>query len=127
MPIKIATTRQRQADHYGTGAGYVGVCTGDPGTGTTPANEASGAGPLGTYARKSFTWTAGTGGNITGAATALDLPAGTYTHMTICTTASGATQYDWALIVKADGVTPDPITLPSGGGQVVITPRYVQT
>lgn len=127
MPIKIAATRQRLADYYGAGVGFVGICTGDPGTGSTPANEASGAGPLGTYVRKAFTWSSGSGGQITGAATALDLPAGTYTHMTICTTASGATQYDNVLITKADGVTPDPITLPSGGGQVVITPRYTQS
>jgi hypothetical protein len=116
MAIAVATTRQALANAY-TGLGnWLGVTTGAPGAGPSVANEASGGTPA--YARKQTTWTAGSGGTSTGSATAIDLPAGTFTHAILCSAASGATMIDWS--------DPADVVL-TGQGQLIITPTYTQT
>lgn len=118
--IKIASTRIRQSDNYVAGATFVGACKGDPGTAAKPANEASGAvaNTGGTYKRKATTWGTGAATNA-GSPITLDVPEGVYTHMTLCRTETGDTQYDWAELVPQ-------IEVPAGGGQITITPRYTQ-
>lgn len=116
MAIAIATTRQALADTYKTLGTWIGVATGAPGTTTTPANEASGGSPA--YARKQTTWTSSTGGVVNGSAVTIDVPAGTYTHIILCSAASGANQVDNADVTDV---------VMSAQGQIVVTPTYTQT
>ena len=116
MAIAVATTRQALADQYKTLGAYVGVCTADPGTSSTPANEATGGSPA--YARKQTTWTSSTGGVVNGSAVTIDVPAGTYTHIILCSAASGANMIDKADITAV---------VMSSQGQIVITPTFTQT
>lgn len=116
MAIAIATTRQSVANHYSSLGNYIGLATGNPGTTSAPANEVTGGSPA--YARKSFTWTPSTGGVVNGAATALDTPANTITHVILCSGVSGSNMIDWA------DISPDVVM--SAQGQVVVTPVYTQ-
>jgi hypothetical protein len=82
--------RQALAAKFGTDALYGFVATGDPGSGTTVANEASGGSPA--YVRKPLTWSApDANGQITASAT-FDVAAGTYTFAGLSSAVSGATQ-----------------------------------
>lgn len=114
MSIAIATTRQALADKYGTLGTFFGLATGNPGTTTTPANEASG----GSYARVATTWSAGSGGVENGTACTISANAGTYTYAPLCSAASGANMIDWAAITS---------TVLSAPGQIVLTPTYTQS
>ncbi|MGW4371033.1 phage tail fiber protein [Nocardia takedensis] len=120
MAIAVATTRQALADAYKNIAGantvYVSVHTADPGT--TGANEATGGSPA--YARKSSTWTSGTGGVITGSQVTIDLPAGTYTYVGLWKTVSGG---------SADFIDKVAISATTLGaqGQLLITPTFTQS
>lgn len=114
MAIAIATTRQNLADRYGTLGAFFGLCTGNPGTTTTPANETSGSG----YVRVATTWSAGSGGVENGTAVTVNGPAGTFTHTPLCSAASGANMIDWAAITS---------TVLSAPGQIVLTPTYTQS
>jgi hypothetical protein len=116
MAIAVATSRQALANYYGTQATWIGAATGAPGTSSTPANEASGGSPA--YARKATTWSAGSGGVITGSAVTIDLPAGTYTNFILCTAATGNTQFDNGSITSS--------TL-TGQSTLIITATYTQT
>ena len=116
MAIAVATTRQALADTYKTLGSWIGVCTGDPGTTATPANEATGGSPA--YARKQTTWTSSTGGVVNGSAVTVDVPASSYTHILLASSSSGANMVD-----KAD-VTD---VVMSAQGQIVVTPTYTQT
>lgn len=114
MSIAIATTRQNLADRYGTLGTFFGLCTGNPGTTTTPANETTGGG----YTRVATTWSSATGGVINGTACTVNAVAGTYTHTPLCSAASGANMIDWAAITS---------TVLSAAGQIVLTPTYTQS
>jgi hypothetical protein len=114
MAIAVATTRQALADRYTQLGNYVGLTTASPGAGPAVANEATG----GSYVRKQFTWTPGTGGVANGSAVAVDCAAGTYTHGILCSAASGSNLIDWNDF--ADVVM-------TGPGQIVCTPQYNQT
>lgn len=116
MAIAIATTRQNLANQYATLGTYIGVCTTNPGTTTTPAGEATGGTPA--YARKQTTWTPGTGGILTGSVVTVDVPTGTYTWCTLCSAVSGANQIDNADVVDV---------VMSAQGQLVISPTYNQS
>src|SRR6185312_4929444 len=116
MPIAVATSRQALADTYKTLGTWIGVATGDPGTTSTPANEATGGSPA--YARKQTTWTSGSGGVVNGSAVTVDVNTGTYTHILLASAVSGANMVD-----KAD-VTD---VVMSAQGQIVVTPTYTQT
>ncbi len=114
MAIAVATTRQNLADRYGTLGAFFNVATGNPGTTSTPANEASG----GSNARVAATWSSGTGGAINGTACTINANAGTYTHAPLCSASTGPTMIDWAAIVS---------TILSAPGQIVLTPSYAQS
>lgn len=118
MAIQIAATRQALADAYKnratSGAPFVGLHTAAPGTSGTNA-EVSGGTPA--YARKQTTLTSGTGGVLTGSSVTIDVPAGTYTHASIWTAATGGTCIDWVAITA---------TTLGAQGQIVITPSFVQ-
>jgi len=116
MAIAIATTRQSLADQYKTLGSWVGMATGTPGTSATPNNEASGGSPA--YARKQTTWTSSTGGVVNGSAVTIDVAAGTYTHMILCSASSGANQIDNADVTDV---------VMSAQGQGVVTPTFTQT
>jgi hypothetical protein len=114
MAIAVATTRQALADAYKNLGAYFGCTTGNPGTSSTPANEASGGSPA--YARKAITWVSGTGGALSVSAPAVcDVPAGTFTHIIFCSGASGANQLDNADVADV---------IMNNQGQVVITPAF---
>jgi hypothetical protein len=115
MAIAVATTRQSLADQYKTLGAYVALCTGDPGTTASIANEATGGSPA--YARKLTTWTSSTGGVVNGSAVTIDAPAGTYTHIALCSAVSGNNMVDKADIVDV---------VMSAQGQIVVTPTYTQ-
>jgi hypothetical protein len=116
MAIAVATTRQTLANTYATVGTWIGVCTGDPGTSSVPANEASGGSPA--YARKQTTWTAGAGGVQNGSAVTIDTAAATYTYILLASAASGSTMVDKAAITSV---------VMSAQGQLVVTPTYTQT
>lgn len=86
---------------------WIGLCTGTPGSTSAPANEASGGSPV--YARQSTTWTVA-GSTATGSAVTINVAAGTYTYMIVCSGSSGNNMVDWTPI------TPQVIT-----SQITIT------
>ena len=116
MAIAVATTRQSLADQYKTLGTWVGLATADPGTSATPTSEATGGSPA--YARKQTTWTSATGGVVNGSAVTIDVPAGTYTYVILCSAASGANMIDKSSITS--------VTM-SAQGQIVVTPTFTQT
>lgn len=116
MAIAVATTRQSLANQYATLGTWIGVCTGDPGTTSTPANEASGGSPA--YARQQTTWTAGAGGVSNGSAVTINVAAATYTYILLASAATGNTMIDKASITSV---------VMSAQGQLVVTPTYTQT
>jgi hypothetical protein len=116
MAIAVATTRQSLADQYKTLGTWVGVCTGDPGTTSTPANEASGGSPA--YARQQTTWTSGSGGVVNGSAVTINVAAATYTYILLASAGTGATMIDKAAITSV---------VMSAQGQLVVTPTFTQT
>lgn len=116
MAIAVATTRQALATYYGTLGNYIGAHTGDPGTTSSPANEVTGGSPA--YARKATAWSNSTGGVINGTAVTIDTPAGTITHISLCSAVSGNNMVDKSDIVDV---------VMSAQGQIVVTPTYTQT
>lgn len=93
-----------------TGAGsWISLHTADPGT--TGASEATGGTPA--YARKQTTWTGGAAdGSVTGSAVAIDVPAGTYTHIGVWSAATSGTFVGGAALSASTGALP---------GQTVVT------
>ena len=116
MAIAVATTRQSLADQYKTLGTWINVCTGDPGTTATPANEATGGSPA--NARKQTTWTSGSGGIINGSACTVDTAAGTYTFILLASASSGNNMIDKSAVTSV---------VMSAQGQIVVTPTYTQT
>lgn len=116
MAIAVATTRQSLADQYKTLGTWIGVCTGDPGTTSTPANEATGGSPA--YARKATTWSSSTGGVVNGTAVTIDVAAATYTYVLLASGSSGNNMIDKAAVTSV---------VMSAQGQIVVTPTYTQT
>jgi hypothetical protein len=78
---------------YYTGLGnWFGLATGNPGANPAVANEASGGSPA--YARQSATWTV-TGAVALASAVIINVPAGTYSYLLMCSASSGAFMVDW--------------------------------
>lgn len=98
MAIRTLQARQAEAAAYAAQALYAFMCQGDPGTGSTVANEAAGGSPA--YARKALTWSAPDINAQVTATVTFDVPAGTYTYAGVATTASGATQFDSGAIAS---------------------------
>lgn len=114
MAISVDTTRQNLANTYASLGKFFGVATADPGSTSTPANEASG----GSYARVATTWTPKTGGFEVGSTCTINANAGIYTFAILCSTKTGDTMIDNCII--------DTTTL-STAGHVVLTPAYRQS
>jgi hypothetical protein len=77
MP-SILSQKQDMAAYYGTKAVYAFMATGDPGTGTTVANEAAGGSPA--YVRLPIPWGAPDSSATIRAVVTFDLPPGLYTY-----------------------------------------------
>lgn len=116
MAIAVATTRQSLANAYMGLGTWIGVATGDPGTTSTPSNEAAGGSPA--YARKQTTWTSGSGGVVNGSAVTIDVAAATYTYILLASAQTGANMIDKAAVTSV---------VMSAQGQIVVTPTYTQT
>ena len=116
--VAIAASRQTLANAYAGLGTFLAACTGNPGTTSTVANETSGTGGNGAYARLPTTWTSGSGGIQTGTQVILSVPAQTFTFGSLCSAATGATQVDNAAITS---------TAFSNPGQLVMTPGYTQS
>jgi hypothetical protein len=114
MAIAVATSRQTVANAYAGLGTFIGVCTGDPGTTSTPANETSGSG----YVRIATVWTPGTTGTEAGSAVTVSVPAGTFTYILLASASTGNTMVDKTAVSS---------TTMSSPGQLVITPNYTQT
>jgi len=114
MAISVDATRQQLADTYAGLGKFFGLATADPGTTSTPANEASG----GPYARVATTWSSGSGGSETGSSCPIYANPATYTYAILCSAASGNTMIDNCSIDT---------TILSGPGQIVLTPIYQQS
>jgi hypothetical protein len=118
----LAVTRESVATFYTTLGTFLGVATGNPGTTTTPANEASGGTP--TYARVATTWgTAtdnGTVASISGSAVTLNVPPATYDFAILASAATlgAANQVDNTSITS---------TVLSAQGQIVLTPTRTES
>jgi hypothetical protein len=89
MP-SILSQKQDMAAYYGTKAVYAFMATGDPGTGTTVANEAAGGSPP--YVRLPIPWGAPDSSATIRAVVTFDLPPGLYTYSGFASAVSGATR-----------------------------------
>jgi hypothetical protein len=114
MPIAVAASRQTLANAYAGLGTYIGVCTGDPGTTNTPANETSGSG----YTRVATTWTPGSTGTEAGSPCTINVPAGTFTYILLASGVSGTNMVDKTSVSSTAMGSP---------GQLVVTPNYTQT
>lgn len=112
----LATAQNLDNDLAGLGS-WIGVCTGPPGTTSTVLNEATGGSPA--YARQETTWTAGTNGSHAGSQVVLNLPAGTYPYMIVCSSSSGNNMVDWCIL-------PTPI-MTSAQSAITLTPSTSTT
>jgi hypothetical protein len=115
MSIKIPGTAQKLAVDYTQLGAFIGLTTGDPGTGSSPANEPSGGG----YARQKTTWKPPAGGVSVGSQVTIPVPAGTYTFMIVMDAATNGNLIDWCQIPAT------PIT--GSGGKILVTPQYAQS
>lgn len=88
----VSTTLQSLVSYYSGLGNWMGLATGNPGSSTTPANEASGGSPA--YIRQATTWNI-TGATALGSAVIFNVPAGTFSYLLLCSASSGANQVDW--------------------------------
>lgn len=115
MAIQATATKNNLAERYGSLGTWIAVHTANPGgSGTT--GEASGGSPA--YARKQTTWSAAANGVITGSAVEVDVPAGTYTHISVWSASTSGTFVDSAAISS---------TTLSAQGKIVIAPTFTIT
>lgn len=116
--VNVTETAQQLSNDYVALGNYIGLATGNPGSTSAPAHEASGGTPA--YARVPTTWTPSsppTGINQ-GSTVTINVPAGTYTYMILC---SGPTGHN-----MIDNCPIDPMPL-NGDGQIALTPIYQQS
>jgi hypothetical protein len=112
--VNVSSTAQSLSNDYADMGAWIGLATDDPGTTTTPANEASG----GNYSRQKTTWTSGDGGVNQGSPVTINLPSGAYPYLILCADASGQTMIDNCKISGA---------VLNSDGQIVVIPTYTQT
>jgi hypothetical protein len=105
------------ANKVATDATWIGLATAGQSAGTAVTSEATGGSPA--YARKQTTWGAASGGVVTGSAVTIDLAAGTYTHVLLCTASTGSTLYEWYALGT-------PIVM-SQQGTANITPTFTES
>jgi hypothetical protein len=114
--VACTATLNSLASYYAGLGTDIGLATGNPGSSTTPANEASGGSPA--YARVATTWSAGTTGVQNGTAVTINVPEGDYDYMILCSGGSGNNQIDNCAITTV---------IMSAQGQIVCNPVYTQT
>lgn len=104
----IPATQNDEVTYAKSLGNWIGLCTGNPGGTATPANEASGGSPA--YARQSTTWTVG-GATATGSTVTLNVPAGTYSYMILCSGSTGNNMVEWCPITPQVITSQNTITL----------------
>jgi len=104
----VSATAGTIVTDYKSLGNWVGLATGNPGSTSTPANEATGGSPA--YARQSTTWTV-SGATATGSSVTINVPAGTYSYMILCSGSSGNNMVDWCPISPQVIVSQTTITL----------------
>ena len=104
----VTATAGTLVTDYKSLGNYIGLATGAPGSTATPANEATGGSPA--YARVATTWTV-VGGVATGSAVTINVPAGTYSYMLLCSGSSGNNMVDWCAISPQVITTQNTITI----------------
>lgn len=112
MAIQATATKNALAVEYGSIGGYIALHTASPGASGTSA-EAAGGSPA--YARKLTSWGSATGGVISGSEVEIDVPAGTYTHISIWSAVTGGTFVDYAAITS---------TTLGAQGKILVTPTF---
>jgi hypothetical protein len=88
----VSTTLQSLVTYYSGLGNWMGLATGNPGSSTTPLNEATGGAPP--YVRQATTWNV-TGSTALGSALIFNVPAGSYNYLLLCSASSGANMVDW--------------------------------
>ena len=118
MAIQIVGTRNTLATAYAGAGTWCGLATGNPGTTTTPANEATGGSPA--YARKQTTWGTAASSAVVGSAVTIDVNTGTYVYAILASavTLASANQIDNCSITS---------TVLGAQGQIILSPTYTQT
>lgn len=91
--VNVTATATTLATDYTNLGSYIGLATGNPGSTTTPANEATGGSP--SYARQETTWNV-SGTQALGTEVTFNVPSGTYNYMIFCSAATGNNMIDWA-------------------------------
>jgi len=115
MVIETDTLNNMATTYKGYGS-WVGLATGNPGTSSTPSNEATGGSPA--YARKNTTWGSASGGVVNGSAVTIDVAAATYTYVLLASASSGNNHYDNNTITSV---------VMGAQGQIVVTPTFTMT
>ena len=91
----VTATADMLVIDYSAMGNWISLHTGNPGSTSTPANEASGGSPA--YARQATTWTVA-GSTATGSSVTFNVPAGTYSYMGLCSASTGSNMVDWSPI-----------------------------
>jgi hypothetical protein len=114
--VNVSTTAQDLSNDYVKLGAFIGLATGPPGSTSTPMNEPSGGSPP--YGRQHTTWTAGTDGVNNGSLVTINVPAGIYTHMILCSGPTGNNMIDNC---------PIPQQILNNDGQIALNPVYTQS
>lgn len=104
----VTSTAQALINDYSALGNWIGLCTGNPGSTAAPSNEASGGSPA--YARQATSWDV-SGPTAIGSAVTLNVPAGTYAYMIMCSAASGNSMVDWTPITPQVATSQTTITI----------------
>jgi hypothetical protein len=104
----VTATEGTLVTDYKALGNYIGLCTGAPGSTSTPANEATGGSPA--YARQATTWTVA-GATATGSSVTINVAAGTYSYMILCSASSGNNMVDWCPITPQVITSQNTITI----------------
>jgi hypothetical protein len=114
--VNCTATLNSIASYYAGLGTYIGLATGNPGSTSTPANEATGGSP--SYARVATDWSSGSTGVQNGTAVTINVAEGDYDYMILASGGSGNNQVDNCAITTV---------IMSAQGQIVCNPVYTQT
>jgi hypothetical protein len=115
--VNVTGTAQTLSKDYTDLGSYIGLATDNPGSTSTPMNEASGGSPP--YARQQTTWTAGSGGVYNGGAVTINVKGGqTYKYMILCSGLTGNNMIDNC---------PIPQQVMIADGAITVSPVYTQS
>lgn len=104
----VTSTAQNQVNDYSAQGNWIGLCSGNPGSTSAPSNEASGGSPA--YARQATSWNV-SGPTAIGSAVTINVPAGTYGYMIMCSASSGNNMVDWCPITPQVATSQTTITV----------------